>query len=440
MNEQFRTLPASLGITTKTRLQQPHRRFSMRESSTVISTSITTGWLATATLTEIRLYDLDSQDYAREIVQHCEFSVMTQSKNEKIRAVAISHDLLAVVTHHRLLIFAYTESKDVKETCFEDVRIDLNEAWTPKSVSIMQVESTDTLQSAAAWIAVGGEGINGVKLYQYSRSTGWNAHRNRTVLKCPRNTSSVCDVGFSQFVRNNRFFVFGVTSENRIFCWIVCPRETASPIPVSGWELDGNLGQNSLSQRAGIAAVSIFESPSEKPYIFCAVDQKHGSQQLRSFIAPLDSASIDPDTQWRPLPEKVAGRHVLGGAVTPNGRFLVTVEEGVMRLLTLRGSCEGGLTCQEQNLAWHSSLKGTAKDVSVISLFTKEREGGLNIVAVDGRGHLVFARVSVPEMPVSRPLSITRRANVGAVEMPAGMIVKELHGDLIEDEIRVMLG
>ncbi|KAF1961897.1 hypothetical protein CC80DRAFT_488284 [Byssothecium circinans] len=363
------------------------------------------------------------------------------SKSEKIRAVAISDDLLAVVTHHRLIVFDYTQPGRVEDNVLEDVRIDLNDAWTPKSVSILQVESTDTLQSAAAWIAVGGEGINGVKLYQYSNNTGWNAHRNkRTTLRCPCNTSAIRDVGFSQFLRDNKFIVYGVTTESRIFSWIVCPRETAGPVVVSGWELDGNLGQNSLYQRAEIAAVSIFESPSERPYIFCAVDQKHGSQQLRTFIAPLNGEPIDPDTEWKTLPEGVVGRHVLKGAATPNGRFLVTVEDNVMRLLTTCGAHEGGLTCLEKSLDWPSSLRGAAKDVSAISISIGEHDGGLDVVAVDGRGHLVSARVSVPKMPVSEPLSLTRRASGAPAEMPADLIARELHGEGVEEEIRIMLG
>jgi hypothetical protein len=247
MNEHFRTLPASLGAITSTRLQK-HRRLSMRDSNALISTAISgTGRLATATASEIRLYDLESQNHARDIVQYCEFPVKMISKNEKIRAVTISDDLLAIVTHLRLIVFEYRENGKVEDNVLEDLRIDVSEAWTPKSVSILQVKSADTRQSAAAWIAVGGEGVNGVKLYQYSQTTGWNAHRNhRTILKCPRNTSSIRTVGFSQFVRENKFFVFGVTSENRIFCWDVGLSDTTNAVTGLGWELDGNMRQNSL--------------------------------------------------------------------------------------------------------------------------------------------------------------------------------------------------
>jgi hypothetical protein len=168
----------------------------------------------------------------------------------------------------------------------------------------------------------------------------------------------------------------------------------------------------------------------------------------------LDRATVDSDIHWRSLPEKLVERHVLTGAVTPNGRFLVMLEEGVMKLLTLHGAYEGGLTCLEQTLEWHSPLKGAAKDVSVI---IKERQGGLTVVAVDGRGHLLFTRISVPDMPLSAEPTLIRRYSTTPVEMPAGMIVRELHGEGIrrpvpsssrhqvnwediEDEIRVMLG
>lgn len=140
------------------------------------------------------------------------------------------------------------------------------------------------------------------------------------------------------------------------------------------------------------------------------------------------------------LPETVTGRHVLAGAVTNNGRFIVTVEEGVMKLLTLRGAYQGGLTCLEHHESWSSTLKGTVRDLTGISLFLKEGQSRIDVTAVDGRGNLAFAMVSVPAIPISPPLSLAPRFPRTTLELPAEDIVRELAVDVIEEEIRVGLG
>ena len=63
--------------------------------------------------------------------------------------------------------------------------------------------------------------MNGVKLYQYSKTSSWNVHAFRLNLKCPQNTGTIYDVGFSKFVSMNCFVVYAVTSENRVVCWKV---------------------------------------------------------------------------------------------------------------------------------------------------------------------------------------------------------------------------
>lgn len=136
---------------------------------------------------------------------------------------------------------------------------------------------------------------------------------------------------------------------------------------------------------------------------------------MRSFIASLDT----PSSQWKSLPSNVAGRQSLSGAATPNGRFLVVVEDGTLKLLTLRGAFAGGLTCSDHVVEWTSSLRETAKDICAISLLAKESLGCIEVTGVDGRGHLFSARASVPGMPVTARASLTRR--------DFGMA--ELHGD-----------
>jgi hypothetical protein len=90
---------------------------------------------------------------------------------------------------------------------------------------------------------------------------------------------------------------------------------------------------------------------------------------------------------------------VLCGTVTSNGLFIVVLEEGIMRLLRLQGAYEGGLTCLSNPIDWVSSLKPAATDVLAVSVSVKEELGRLHVTAVDGRGHVLFARVSVPNLP-----------------------------------------
>jgi WD40 repeat protein len=249
-DDHFKIFPAALGASSEKRVQQ-RRQLGLRSSSTVISTDLSSnGWLVTATLTNVRLYDLDSQAVTNDVKREFEFSIETQSRNERIRAVAISEDLLAVVTHYRLIVYEYREKGGPEEHVLEDLRIDQNETWTPRSVSIKQLEAIGTRQSAAAWIIVGGEGVIGAKLFHFSNISCWNSHRDhRLLLRCPQNTSSVRIVGFSQFMNPKKFVIFGVTSDNRIFCWDVHVREFASPIALAGWELDGAFEKHALVSR-----------------------------------------------------------------------------------------------------------------------------------------------------------------------------------------------
>lgn len=121
-----------------------------------------------------------------------------------------------------------------------------------------------------------------------------------------------------------------------------------------------------------------------------------------------------------------------------------------MRLLTLRGAYEGGLTCSEQSKEWPSLLKPALSGVSAISLLVQEEEGRLNISAADGHGHVVFARISVPYMPPPQSPPVKR---LKPHEMPSEAVIRELsstsirphYGSLfartpIEDRIEVIPG
>ncbi|KAF2448377.1 hypothetical protein P171DRAFT_481450 [Karstenula rhodostoma CBS 690.94] len=434
--EQYSMLQASEGTSSQARLLQKKCRFPIRDSEAFVSTAIApNGWVAAATPSEVRLYNIGCQNLDKDVTPTKSLRLKSLSKGECVRAVAISDDLLAVVTHFRLIVYKYQETQDIEDSIEPDVYIDKTASWTPRSLSILQVDATDADQNAAAWISVGGEGVNGVKLYQYSRRPHWTwtALRDcRLTLNCPRNTGLVQSVGFSTYVRMDCFVVFAVTSENRVLCWKIHSQGIGTPVVDndSPMPYDVNATPNSSPHKGEITAVSIFESPSERPYILVAINQKHGSQLMRSFIAPLDKGV----TQWRSLPGNVAGRQCLSATATPNGRFLVFVEDGALKLLTLRGAFGGGLTCSDHTVEWASSLKETAKDICAISLSVKETLGCIEITGVDGRGHLFSARASVRDMPVTAPLSLTASVPDMPVTAPLSLTIRgssmaELHGN-----------
>ncbi|KAF1964190.1 hypothetical protein BU23DRAFT_604958 [Bimuria novae-zelandiae CBS 107.79] len=436
MTERFDVLRADLGTTWQTRLQQQRRRLPIRDHETFVSTAIAPNHelLAAATFSEVRLYDVGRQDRAKNARPFTSTRVKMISKTECIRAIAISNDLLAVVTRLRLIIYQYRETGDIEDHTLEDVRIDQKAGWMPRSVAILQVSSTDTLRSAAAWIAVGGEGVNGMKLYQYSQKTWWRTpHDYRLNLICPKNTGLLHAVGFSTFVRDNWFVVFAITSENRVICWKIQTYDTGCPAATARNEYDANATHSPSPHSGSITAVNVFESPHGKPYIFVAVDQKHGSHLIRSFIAPLGA----PSPQWRSLPDKAAGRQLCSATATSNGRFLILAEKSYVKVLTLRAAYEGGLTCFEHTLEWPSSLRDTAKDIRAISLSAKESLGCVEVTGVDGRGHLIYARVSVPGMPETMSPSLTRCPTLSVMELPANAIVRELCGKEVGRSIRV---
>lgn len=167
-------------------------------------------------------------------------------------------------------------------------------------------------------------------------------------------------------------------------------------------------------------------SPSKKPYIFCAINQRQGSQLKRTCIAPLETPQTSQPKeidQWRSFPQEAAGRNVLLGTATANGHFIVTIEDGRIKLLTLHGAYDGGLTCHARSLEWQTPLKPAAADTSGISMLVEESVGKLAIFAADARGHLMFADVSVPSMPPPGRLYIRTRQRS---ELPPDAVIREL--------------
>jgi hypothetical protein len=101
---------------------------------------------------------------SRQIPLHVELSIPL-GKKEEIRGVALTEDLLAVITHMQLLV--YDEYSRETPNLVKAQRVDQDECWIPRSVSISQSGSPSIDRIATASVAVGGEGESGVKLFRY---------------------------------------------------------------------------------------------------------------------------------------------------------------------------------------------------------------------------------------------------------------------------------
>jgi hypothetical protein len=91
-------------------------------------------------------------------------------------------------------------------------------------------------------------------------------------------------------------------------------------------------------------------------------------------------------------------RNVLFGTVSPNGQFVIVVERGCTRLLTLHGAYHGGIGISAR-LDWPTKIRKASTDNIGVSAIVREEYGALELVAIDCRGHVNFARISVPYMP-----------------------------------------
>ncbi|KAF2187485.1 hypothetical protein K469DRAFT_464354, partial [Zopfia rhizophila CBS 207.26] len=362
-----------------------------------ISTSLSSsGWLAAATRSKVLLYCLKNMDPPRKVPLDTTIEV-TSSKRERIREIALSDDLLAILTYSHLIVYEYREPGNIERHRVANEQLDQAGAWTPKSLSISQNRSVDEQIARPdiwAWIAVGGQGENAVKIFKFIRDRRWNLQNRKLMLKCASNTGSINFVGFS----TNRSslpeasVIFGITNSNEIHCWDL--RKLSQRDLFSTWQIDGCQKTNQSPNRGGITSATIFLSQSGRPYIFCTADQKAGSELSGSFIAPIGSRP----PQRHILQESAIGRNVLHGSVASNGIFSVVIEDEEMRLLTLRG-VNGGLTCRKEYLRWPSKLKNAATGVSGLSITILESHGKLNIVAVDCWRNILSREINVPGLP-----------------------------------------
>ena len=181
---------------SETRLQKPGHRLG--SSTDDVATSVSpSGWVAAASTKHIRLYDAKNSNRNENIRPKATITIDMKSKREEIRDVAASHDLLAVVTHSRLLVYDdYARSGGIPGNLIELRPVDLDPNWTAKTVSIAQT-GRPVLGNGQAYVAVGGEGGNGVKVSRYEYAGNcWNASNDRMVLKCPQNIGAIKIVGF----------------------------------------------------------------------------------------------------------------------------------------------------------------------------------------------------------------------------------------------------
>lgn len=186
--------------------------------------------------------------------------------------------------------------------------------------------------------------------------------------------------------------------------------------------------------RDEITSAAFVISPNGRPYILCTVDHKPRSHLPATFLVAIDTLGFDPHVlrqPIRPIHEKVVGSSVVAGVASFNGRFLVVVERDDngdrMKLLTLHGAPRGGLTCSAaQNQTWEVELQSNKTGSSTISIMIEEQEDALEIIAVDGRGHVVYSGVRVLGMPKGPVLPIA---------LPRSSIVSELPFDPIRREL-----
>jgi hypothetical protein len=210
--ESFRTFSPKYSSHSENRMRKP----GLRKSDDVATAISPSGWVAAASPKQIRLYNLKEAKSDKDVPTRAVFNTPSLAKEENIRAIAISEDLLAVVTHRRLLVCeGYQTSDELARCLLHDWIIDQNQGWTPNALAISQV---GTGKGATASVAVGGEGYRGLKIFKYVYTTGWNAVDDRLVLECPENNGAIKLVGIAPYRSNAMYgpMVFAQTTRNRI--------------------------------------------------------------------------------------------------------------------------------------------------------------------------------------------------------------------------------
>lgn len=170
-----------------------------------------------------------------------------------------------------------------------------------------------------------------------------------------------------------------------------------------------------------ISSVAIMVCPEGRPYIVCSVNHRQSSELLLSFILPLYTPEYNPfrlRDMMQPLEETV-GHNALSCIASQNGQFIVVVEKGssgsTVKILRVQNARGGGLFCSPRFPIWTSSLKANSVEDVGISLFIREERNTLQVMAVDRKGHVSFAKLRVMDMPEQQPSPLPRRRNPGTL-------------------------
>lgn len=102
----------------------------------------------------------------------------------------------------------------------------------------------------------------------------------------------------------------------------------------------------------------------------------------------------------------------------------------MLKLLSLQAAAGGGLTCAAARIqTWDVKLKTNGTDTSKISISIEEETAALEVIAVDGHGHVVYSRISVPDMPETRIANVARHRAPTIAELPYNASRRELSSD-----------
>jgi hypothetical protein len=163
----FRTYTASRAVPLPTK--QLDKCSAKATVATAISSS---GWLAIATSADVRLYRKGIEN-RKGIIEIDAKVALKPSHGKEIRDIALSDDLLVLVTSSHLLVYEYRDPNGLGTPM--ERQIDQGGRWRPKGVKILQNGSVRRRSGAHAWIAVGGQGQNGVNLFRSTYSSYSNS-------------------------------------------------------------------------------------------------------------------------------------------------------------------------------------------------------------------------------------------------------------------------
>lgn len=183
--------PHAVGLLKGREFQYRLEKSLFRKPTPDIATAISPShaYIATASHDKVRLYNvptLGSETWKRE--RH---TIRTDPKWGKIRAVALSSDYLAVVTFTHLAVWEYAVHGVADNVLIDTKLINPSEVWTPQSIAIYQNDFVRPGECPYFWIAIGGQGQQGVRVFMYTHNSGYGSQGRRLTLSCPNNASTL---------------------------------------------------------------------------------------------------------------------------------------------------------------------------------------------------------------------------------------------------------